>query len=469
MTGEQALDFLVVGGGPGGYAAALHAAHLGRRVTLVDRGGIEGLGGVCLHEGCIPTKALLHLAERAADFDRFSEAGLRATGVAVDLAAFQVWKRGLIARLNDGVRRLLAAANVEVLAADVRLTGPTSARLEGTDGTVQEVSFADAVLAAGSRPLSPPGLPIDGATVLDSTQALELDAVPVSLVVVGGGSVGMELGAAFAKLGTQLTIVEAESQILPMIDPVLVRPLRRRLGQLGVGVHTTATVADLEGGQALIRTADGEVRVPAERVLAGVGRRPNTATLGLAAAGITVDDDGFVQPAPDRRVAPHIAAVGDLTPGPFHAHKASAEARVAAEALCGRPAVFDATALPFIAHADPEIASVGLTQAQAAASERSVRTAQFPLGGSGWAVALDAAFGYAQVVLDADTDTVLGVHMVGPHATELIGEGALAVTMGATVRDLSRAIHAHPTLSEQLPEAAHLAEGFPLHVARRTK
>lgn len=463
------LDVLVVGGGPGGYAAALHAAHLGRSVTLVDRRGDAGLGGVCLHEGCIPTKALLHLADRAAEFDAFSDAGLRAADVAVDMAAFQQWKQQLIARLADGVRRLLAAANVRVVEGTFTFSGPTAGTIARPDGATDGVAFTDAVLATGSSPVAPDGLPIDGEVVIDSTLALELTEVPESLVLVGGGSVGMELGAAFAKLGTRLTIVEQADQILPQIDPVLVRPLRRRLSQLGVDVITAATVTDHEDGLALVRAGDGERTVPAGRILAGVGRRPNSAGLGLAAAGIDIGVDGFLIPGPDRRVAPHVAAIGDLTPGPFHAHKASAEARVAAEALSGRAAAFDASALPFIAHADPEVASVGLTAAQAETAGVEVRTAQFPLSGSGWAVALGQAFGYCLLVVETATDVVRGVHMVGPHATELIGEGALAVQLGASVADLTSAIHAHPTLSEQLPEAAHLADGMPVHVARRRR
>ena len=465
----EGVDFLVVGGGPGGYGAALHAAHLGRQVTLVDRRGEAGLGGVCLHEGCIPTKALLHLADRAAEFDAFGDAGLRASDVSVDLVTFQQWKRQLIDRLSNGVRRLLAAANVRVVEGTFALTGEQSAEVTRPDGEVLAVGFRDAVLATGSHPVAPRDLPIDGDVVLDSTMALELTSLPSSMVVVGGGSVGMELGAAFAKLGTQLTIVEQADQILPMIDPVLVRPLRRRLGQLGVEVITGATVVDHSGGKALVRGAGGERTVEAARILAGVGRMPSTAGLGLGAAHINVGDDGFLAPTADRRVAPHVAAIGDLTPGPFHAHKAGAEARVAAEALCGLDAAFDDAALPFIAHADPEVASVGLTSAQAAAAGIEVRTAQFPLSGSGWAVALGQAFGYCHLVIEVATDVVRGVHMVGPHATELIGEGALAVQMGATVDDLTRAIHAHPTLSEQLPEAAHLAAGTPVHVSRRRR
>lgn len=469
MTAPASVDLLVIGGGPGGYAAALHAAHLGRSVTVVDRRGEAGLGGVCLHEGCIPTKALLHLADRAAALEELADAGLRATGVGVDLQAFQQWKGRLIARLSDGVRRLLGAAGVRVVAGDATFTGPDQVLVRTAPAGAVALRFADAVLATGSRAVAPPGLPIDGHTVLDSTAALELTRVPPSLVVVGGGSVGMELGATFAKLGTRLTIVEQADQILPMIDPVLVRPLRRRLAQLGVDVVTGAAVTDHDGGVALVRSAEGELRVPAAGILAGVGRLPAVQGLGLDAAGIAVGQDGFLQPAPDRRVSPHVAAVGDLTPGPFHAHKAAAEARVAVDALCGRQATFSLDALPFIAHADPEIASVGLTAGRAEELGVEVATAQFPLGGSGWAVSLGAAFGYAQLVADAATGVVVGVHMVGPHATELIGEGALAVSAGLTVSQMSAAVHAHPTLSEQLPEAAHLAEGFPLHVARRRR
>ena len=461
------VDFLVIGGGPGGYAAALHAAHLGRSVTLVDRRGEGGLGGVCLHEGCIPTKALLHLAERAAEFDRFAGAGLTAADATVDLLMFQDWKRDLVARLGDGVRRLLGAAGVRVVEGRCRFDSPNSVIVDGPDATPTPWQFTDAVIATGSRPVELADLPMDGEVVLDSTAALELTEVPPSLAVVGGGSVGMELGMAFAKLGTRLTLVEQADQILPMIDPALIRPLRRRLSQVGVAVVTGATVDDHDAGEAMVRSAAGEQRVPAAKILAGVGRRPNTEGLSLEAAGIEVGADGFLRPAADRRVLEHVAAIGDVTPGPFHAHKAGAEARVAADVLCSRPAEFSLDSVPFIAHADPEVASVGLTAAQAQDRGLDVRTAQFPLGGSGWAVALGAAHGYAHLVVDADTDAILGVHMVGPHATELIGEGALAVRMGATVADLSHAVHAHPTLSEQLPEAAHVAEGMPVHVARR--
>jgi dihydrolipoamide dehydrogenase len=462
----DAVDFLVIGAGPGGYAAALHAAHLGRQVVLVDRRGEQGLGGVCLHEGCVPTKALLRLAGEAGRIEGMRAAGLQAGDISVDLAVFQEWKRGLITRLSDGVRRLLATAGVQVVAGTSRFAGPTTAEIVH-DGAVRAVTFTDAVIATGSRPLAPDNLPIDGRAVLDSTGALDLTKIPPSLLVVGGGSVGMELGTTFAKLGSVVTIVERAEQLMPMFDPVLVRPLQRRLAQLGVEVVVGAEVADLDSGKALVRTAKGEQRIEAAVVLAGVGRRPNTDTLGLELAGVAVDDRGFTAPDPDLRVSAHIAAVGDVTPGPFHAHKASAQAKVAAQALCGRHTAFDRRHVPIIVHSEPELASVGITPAAASAPGSGLRLATFPLGGSGWAVATDTAIGAAHVVVDDANDTVVGVHLVGPHATELIAEGALAVDAGARVEDLSRTIHAHPTLSEQLGEAAHVATGLPVHVAPR--
>lgn len=460
------VDFLVIGGGPGGYAAALHAAHLGRSVTLVDRRGPTGLGGVCLHEGCVPTKALLRLAERADDFDTLRAAGLRGDDVHVDLAAFQEWKSQLVARLAQGVGRLLAAARVSVVTGSCRFVDRDRVVVTGSHGE-QPLRFTDCVIATGSRPLAPEGLPLDGETVLDSTAVLNLQQVPSSVAVIGGGSVGMELGAALAKLGSRLTMVERASQLLPMIDPLYVRPLHRRLTQLGVNVITAATVVDHAGGKALVRGAAGEQTVEADVLLAGVGRRPNSDGLGLDALGVAPDADGTLHPAPDRRITPTVAAIGDLTPGPYHAHKASAEAAVAAAALCGRPAAFQPRALPFIVHADPEIASAGLTVAQARERDIAVRTATFGLGASGWAVALGVTTGSANLVIESGTDVVLGVHLVGPYATELIAEGALAVESGATVAELSRTIHAHPTLSEQMAEVGHVAMGVPLHVAAR--
>jgi dihydrolipoamide dehydrogenase len=463
---EDHVDVLVIGAGPGGYVAALHAAHLGRRVVLVDRRGQQGLGGVCLHAGCVPTKALLRIAGEAGRVAGMRDAGLVAGQVRVDLDAFQQWKGELTARLAVGVRRLLTSAGVEVVTGTCRFTGPAQVVIADGGGS-RSVAFTDAVLATGSRPVAPENLPIDGTVVLDSTAALELREVPPSMVVVGGGSVGMELGTTFAKLGSRVTIVEREDQLLPMFDATLVRPLQRRLGQLGVEVLTGATVVDHEHGKALVRDAKGEQAVEATCLLAGVGRRPNTDGLGLDLAGVTTDAGGFTAPTPALLVAEHIAAVGDVTPGPFHAHKASAQAKIAAQSLCGQNVAFTRRNVPLIVHSEPELASVGVTPTEAREPASGLRTATFPLGGSGWAVASGAAIGAAHVVVDDSNDVVVGVHLVGPHATELIGEGALAVDAGVKLEDLSRTIHAHPTLSEQLGEVAHLASGLPVHAAAR--
>ena len=461
---EQDLDFLVLGGGPGGYSAALRAAELGRDVTLVDTRGAAGLGGNCLHEGCIPTKALLNLAERCSVPAELAAAGLSGAG-AVDLPAFQQWKAGLISRLSGGVEGLLRNAGVKIVAGFASFTGPSEVSVAGAEAL--RARFADVVIATGSRPLAPPGLPIDGTTVIDSTRALALEEVPASLLVVGGGSVGMELGTVFAKLGSRVTVVEQADELLPMIDPRLVRPLRKRLGEVGVEVITAATVADCDGTTALVRSPRGEVRVAAQRVLAGVGRRPQTDRLDLGAAGLQANAGGFLEPDPVGLVAGHAAAVGDVTRGPFHAHRSAAEGARAAEALCGL-AVGPPPALPFIAHSDPEIASVGMTPAQARAAGPAVRVATFPLRALGWAVAAGGTHGSALLVAAADSDVVLGVHLVGPAATELIGEGVLAIEVGATASQLRSAVHAHPTFSEQLPEVAHRAMAEPLRTSRTT-
>jgi dihydrolipoamide dehydrogenase len=468
VVGEipEAVDFLVVGAGPGGYAAALHAAYLGRQVTLVDRRGDAGLGGVCLHSGCLPGQALRELADRVDGVRTFAQAGLRVPELDVDLAAFQEWKGGIVERLRKGVGDLLAAAGVRVVAGTCRFTRPSQAVVQTPDDRAVFLEFTDALLATGSRSTVPPELALDGESVIDGASALNLDRVPGSLLVVGAGPVGVELGTAFAKLGSAVTVVEQAGQVLPDLDAAIVRPLRQRFRQLSMEVVTEAGLVDREAGEAQIKTPAGERRVPAEVVLVATGRQPNTDELGLAEAGITVRTDGLLEPAPDGRLSPHIAAVGDLTPGRAVAHRASAEARVAAEALCGRAVAFAPQAVPFVVYADPPIATAGLTEGEARAEGVDVRTATFPLGASGRAATLGRREGRAELVVDADTDAIVGVHLVGTGAAELIAEGALAIEMGATVEDLSLTVHPHPTLSEQLVEAAHLATGMPFNVPR---
>jgi len=468
VVGEfaDAVDLLVVGGGPGGYAAAIRAAQLGRAVTLVERGGAGGLGGVCLQVGCIPSKALIELAEAAQRTRDLHAAGLDADGVAVSLERFQAWRGELCAGLARGVGELLEAGAVKVVHGEARFNRADRVAVRTPDDRVAFFEFEHAIVATGSRPIALPGLPFDGERVLDSTAALALTAVPESVVVVGAGYIGLELGTALAKLGARVTVVEALDRVLPTVEESLTAPVRRRLSELGVELRLETTAQRVDDGDLVVAGPDGEGRVAAERVIVAVGRVPNTDDLGLAEAGVSVGPDGLIAVGRDMRAAERIAAVGDVVAGPALAHKATAEAAVAAEALSGRPAAFDAQAIPIVIFTDPEIGSVGLSEEQAREAGMEPVVATFPLAASGRAGTLRAREGFTRIVADASTDRVVGVHVVGPHASELVAGGGLAIELMAAPGDVAATIHPHPTLSEGLREAADLMLGQPLHVAR---
>jgi dihydrolipoamide dehydrogenase len=454
VVGELAeeRDLVVLGSGPGGYVAAVHAAELGRRVTVVEAAGAAGLGGTCLHVGCIPSKALIeagHVRQRAADA---RELGLAIEPPAFDAVRFQTFKAGVIERLRRQVASLFERHGVELVHGQGRLTAPGRVAVELASGTMAYFQATDVLVATGSSPLELPALPFDGATVLDSAGALALDRLPASVVVVGAGYVGVELGTAFAKLGARVALAEVAERILPGLDPAAGKLVARRLGKLGVTVRTGARAVGHADGTLALEGPDGVESLDAEVVVVAVGRRPNTFELGLERAGARLEE-GFVAVAA-RIAAPHLAAIGDVGAGPALAHRASAEARVAVEALCGRPAAFEPYAIPAVVFSDPEVATVGLTLAQA--QEHGPATATtLPLGGFGRALVMGEASGSATIVADEEGGRVLGVHLVGPHVSELAGEAALALEMGATVEDLASTIHPHPTLSELLPEAAH--------------
>jgi dihydrolipoamide dehydrogenase len=454
VVGElaESADLLVVGGGPGGYAAAIRAAQLGREVTLVERNGAAGLGGVCLHVGCIPSKALIELAAAAHRTGGLERAGLRVEGVTVSLEQFQTWRTELCARLARGIGELLARGKVRVVHGEARFNRPDRLAVRTPDDRALFFEFEHAIVATGSRPTPLPNLPIDGDRVLDSTDALALAETPKSVAVVGAGYIGLELGTALAKLGARVTVVEALDRILPSVDASLTAPVLRRLRALGVEVRLNTTAARLKG-------------IDAERVVVAVGRTPNTDELGLAAAGIATGAGGLIRVAGDMRATDRIAAIGDVVAGPALAHKATAEAAVAAEALSGLPAAFDARAIPEVIFTEPEIATVGLSEQQARDAGMDAHAATFPLGASGRAGTLDDRDGFTNIVTDRATDRVVGVHIVGPHASELIGAGALAIELLASPGDVAATIHPHPTLSESLHEAAALALGHPVHVS----
>ena len=470
VVGElaESVDLLILGGGPGGYVAAIRAAQLGRQVTLVDRAGRDGLGGVCLQVGCIPSKALIELAGAVHRTREMHAMGLSADGVSVSLERFQVWRAELCLDLARGVEQLLEAGNVSIVHGSARFNKPDRVAVRTPQDRALFFEFGQAIVATGSRSIELPGLPFDGERVLDSTGALALEEVPESVAIVGAGYIGLELGTALAKLGAHVTVVEALDTVLPTVDASLTAPVLRRLKALGVDVRLRTTAERLEGGELVVRDANGEVRVRADRVIVAVGRVPNTNDLGLAAAGIPVGPDGLIPVGGDMRATHRTAAVGDVVAGPALAHKAGAEGVVAAEALSGRPSAFEPAAIPAVIFTDPEIATVGLSEDEAREAGMDVRVGSFPLSASGRAGTLGERDGFTRLIADAATDRVVGVHIVGPHASELAASGTLAIEMMASPYDLAGTIHPHPTLSEGLHEAAELLLGHPIHVTAPT-
>ncbi len=465
VVGEivEGVDLLIVGAGPAGYAAALRGTQLGREVTLVDAAGLDGVGGVCLRTGCIPSKALIELADLV-----HRTAGLAATGqvagrVTADLVAFQQHKAAVVNRLTSGIRALLLDAGVRLVHGRLRFTRPDRAVVDDGSGPPRFFEFRDVIIATGSRPTPLPNLPYDGVAILDSTGVLEMDAVPTTVAVVGAGYIGIELGTALAKLGAAVTIVEQADRILPGLDARLSRPVAIRLKELGVNVLVDATATSCRAGLLTVDRDAGQVEVKSEKVLVAVGRRPNTDDLGLELLGVDVGPTGLVSVGADRLARAHVAAVGDITAGPALAHKGYAEAGIAVEALCGRRVAFDPAVVPAVVFSDPEIATVGVVADSARAHGLDFSATTVPMSVNGRAATLGTVGGHAQLIADSATGVLLGVHIVGPHAAELAGEGALAIEMGATVEDLADTIHPHPTVSEQLEEAARSAVGRPLN------
>jgi dihydrolipoamide dehydrogenase len=461
VVGEIAepVDLLVVGGGPGGYVAALRAAELGREVVVVERGGEEGgLGGSCLQVACIPSKALIELANARHRIDSFAAAGLRAPGAEVDLAAFQEWKGSIVDRLARGIKGLFDGQGVRLIDGEARFASRDRAAVRLPDGQARFLEFRQAILAPGSRPAAHPELPVDGERVLTSTGALALESVPASVAVVGADYVGLELAIAFAKLGAKVGVVAEDERVLPSLEASLAKPVARRLRELGIELELGARAVGLDEDELVIAGGEAERRLPADRVIVATGRTPNTDELGLDAVDVAVGDDGLI-PVDERRLAtPRIAAIGDVTAGPALAHKASAEGRVAAEALSGRPAAFEPMAIPVIAFTDPQVASVGLSEAEARDAGLDVAVAAASLGGNGRAATLGEG-GSVRTVVDRGSDRIVGVHAVGPHATEVIAEGVLAIETVASPDDVLGTIHAHPTLAEGLPASlAQLTE-----------
>jgi dihydrolipoamide dehydrogenase len=464
-------EVLVIGGGPGGYVAAIRAGQLDLDVTLVE---MDAYGGTCLNEGCIPSKALVHATDVAHEAGGAEHMGVHADP-AVDVQGMVEWKDGVVDQLTGGVEKLCKANGVNLVPGRAEFAGETTARVaHGGEGQGSEsIEFEHAIVATGSRPTELPGFEFDGERILSSTDVLDLQEVPESMLVVGGGYIGMELSTVFAKLGTDVTVVEMLDDILPGYEDDVKRVVRERAEDLGVLFSFGEAAKEWEdtGSDAFVTTETDEGKThesTAEKVLVAVGRRPVTDTVNLEAVGLEPNDDGFLETDHQARTdVDHVFAVGDVAGEPMLAHKAYREGEVAAEVVAGEPAALDHQAVPAAVFTDPEIGTVGLTQAEAEAEGFDPVVGQMPLGASGRALTLDDPDGFVRLVADEETGFVLGAQIVGPDAAEMIAEVGLAVEMGARLEDVAATIHTHPTLSEAVGEAAANALGRATHTLNR--
>jgi dihydrolipoamide dehydrogenase len=469
---DQHVQLVVLGGGPGGYPAAFAAADHGMKVILVD----EGLkpGGVCLNRGCIPSKALLHAAKLINESQEASDWGLTFAPPTIDLTKLRDFKNSVINNLAGGVEGLCRARGVELIKARGTFAGSGKLDLKLPDGSSRVVTFDHCIVATGSQPAMPPIFNIGDERVMDSTGALELKDVPGRLLVIGGGYIGLEMGSVYAALGSSVTVVEMTGGLLPGADRDLVTPLQKRLTHHFHAIHLNTKVARLEATpDGIVATLEGdgvEPRQTFDRVLVSVGRRPNSRGLGLETTKAQINDKGFVAVDRNQRTAdPQLMAIGDVAGEPMLAHKATREAKIAVETLLGEPVEFDNVAIPAVVFTDPELAWCGVTESEATARGLDFTVHRFPWAASGRAQTLARTEGLTKLIVDAAKQRILGVGIVGPGAGEMIAEAVLAIEMGATARDLADSIHAHPTLSETLMEAAESVFGQPTHVYRPPK
>ncbi len=450
-------QLVVVGAGPGGYHAAFKAAELGLTVTLIDPA--INPGGVCLYRGCIPSKALLHVAKLVDETHESAAIGVTFARPEIDLDRVRAWKDEVIGKLTGGLGQKVIQKKLTYVRGTARLKDAHTLVVTAHDGTVGEMTFEQAILATGSRPIMLPGVSKSD-RIINSTGALELKDVPARLLVVGGGYIGLELGSVYASLGSAVSVVEMTNGLLPGCDRDLVSVLKRRLDGKFAAIRMETKVAKLEeqtdGVAVTFESAKGEQTVETfDKVLISIGRRPNTEELGLETTKIERDGRGFVLVDGQRRTAePHIFAIGDIAGEPMLAHKAYAEAEVAAESAVGRKAVYEPRAIPAVVFTDPEIAWCGLTETQAREQGLKVKTAKLPWRGNGRTLTLGREDGITKLIVDPDTDRLLGMAVAGPGAGELIAEGVLAMEMAAVSEDLRRTIHPHPTLSESIYDAA---------------
>jgi dihydrolipoamide dehydrogenase len=460
----------VIGGGPGGYAAAFMAADLGLQATLVDPE--ENPGGTCLYRGCIPSKALLHAARLIGEAKTAGEWGLHFAPPRIAVDQLRAWKERVVDQLTSGMGRLVKQRKITHVQATAAFRDPGTLTLTDAGGTQSTLSFEHAVIATGSRPVIIPGYDIASDAIWTSRQALDLAEVPKRLLVIGGGYIGLELGSVYAALGAQVTVAEMTPHLLPGVDRELVKVLKKRLDPMFelIMLETRAGAPEIQEGGVKVEfenAAHERTSGEFDKVLVAVGRRPYTEGLGLENTGVQVDDHGFIKIDGQRRTAePRIFAIGDVAGQPMLAHKASHEARVAIEVIAGRNVVYEPAAIPAVVFTDPEIAWAGLTESEAKQQGIDYQATRFPWAASGRAITLGRTDGLTKLIIDTRNERILGVGIAGPGAGEMIAEAVLAIEMAATATDLSLSIHAHPTLSETLKEAAEIYHGTATHVYR---
>ena len=474
MSNNKHTDILVIGSGPGGYAAAFRAADLGREVTLVDKD--PTLGGVCLNRGCIPSKTLLHISKVLEEAESLKKMGVTFTKPTIDIDLVRDWKNKVVSQLSGGIGQMAKARKVNTIQAEATFLSNNEVQLKSESST-ETITFDYCVIASGSSSSIIPGIPFDNENVLNSKTALDLKKVPESLLVIGGGYIGLEMGTVFSALGSSVSVAEFLPNLLPGADPDLVKPLARKLKKEFSEIHLSTKITKVEqaksGVMDVTMEKNGEeITKQYEQVLVSVGRKPNTEKMGVDKTNIKVNEQGFISVDKYQQTSvKNIFAIGDIVGNPMLAHKATHEGKVAAEVICGLPAAFDAKAIPAVIFTDPEIAWVGVTETEAKESGILYEKGEFPWAASGKSLALGRNEGRTKILFDKDTKRTIGVGIVGPNAGDLISEGALAIEMGADAEDISLTVHPHPTLGETFANAAEVFEGTvtDLYIPKKTR
>ena len=459
------FEAAILGSGPGGYVAAIRLGQLGIRTALIEK---ANLGGVCLNIGCIPSKALMQVARLKRRIEIARQMGMEVSELKIDFAKTQTWKQNIVNRLTSGVEFLCKSNNVEIIKGEGEFQSSHEIVVTTTTGT-ETVEAKNTVIATGSRSMQIPGLEFDGTNIISSTEALELQQIPRNFVVVGGGVTGLEIATMYSELGSKVTVIEMLDQLLPGVDIELVKVIERSFRRLGIDYHVKSKAKEYREGQVRAVLEDGtEAMFPATKVLVSVGRRPNSDKIGLDRAGVKTNPQGWIQTDKHMETnVPGIYSIGDVNGPPLFAHKASKEGIVAAELIAGMKSEADFRAIPWAIFTDPEIASAGLTESQARENGYDPIIGKFPFTALGRALLAGETEGFVKVVADKGSELVLGIHIVGPEASDLISEAALAIEMGATLRDIELTIHPHPTLPEAIMEATSAAKGRAIHMLQK--